>query len=108
MKSSTVLCIAAVCALTASVSAFEYFPQESDAPLQSALNGIGNGLWHSVGFYDVLPTNASTASSRGWHVQNSGACDSDLGVLYAQDKDGPSESKPLELWCVVCHFCVNA
>lgn len=82
-------------AVVSSAAAFEY----STAPevnVDEVLSGIGNGLWHSVGFYDVLPTNASAAVAKGWYKQ--GDCVEGMGVLYAENKDGPSSTHPLELW----------
>ena len=70
----------------------------SGSDVDAILSGIGNGLWHSVGFYDVLPVNSSAALAKGWYKQ--GNCVSGMGVLYAQNKDGPSSTHPLELWCV--------
>lgn len=57
--------------------------------------GLGDGLWRTFGHQTALPLTTKEALDERW-VAVSG-CEPDLGILYAQDKSGPSEKHPLGL-----------
>jgi len=56
---------------------------------------LGDGLWRTFVHQTKLPLTSEDAENQGWVPVSS--CDSDLGILYAQDKSGPSEKHPLGL-----------
>lgn len=57
--------------------------------------GLGDGLWRTFGHQTELPLTTKEALNEKW-VAVSG-CEPHLGILYAQDKSGPSEKHPLGL-----------
>lgn len=60
-----------------------------------AASGLGDGLWRTFGHQTGLPLTAEDAIQQKWVAVSK--CEADLGVLYAQEKSGPSEKHPLGL-----------
>ncbi len=58
--------------------------------------GLGDGLWRTFAHQTALPLTAAAATADNWVAVTS--CNPNLGILYAQDKEGPSEKHPLGLY----------
>jgi hypothetical protein len=57
--------------------------------------GLGDGLWRTFGHQTALPLTVDEALAQKWNAISK--CEPDLGILYTQDRNGPSEAHPLGL-----------
>lgn len=63
----------------------------------SGASDIGDSVWRTFDHERAVPIDVTTAKKEGWSQMTS-SCNSNLGVLYAQESSGPSEDHPLAAW----------